>query len=252
VSVLGKKLPVIGVSGSVIIDQGGLFPGYRRSYVNEDYIHAVVQNGGAPFILPVVEDEAVIANYIDTIDALILSGGHDVSPQFYDEEPELALGDIYPARDRFEFTLIELAKKKGIPILGICRGAQVINVCHGGSLWQDLAHRENTTIKHMQGHNPELVTHTVTIEEGTILQGILQEKTLRVNSFHHQLIKHPAREFVISATAADGAIEAIEHASYPFLLGIQWHPEMLHKSEPLMNRLFQQLIDYARGAEESK
>ena len=119
--------PLIGVSGSVIIDDGGIFPGYHRSYVNEDYIDSVVKNGGVPFIIPFTEDDDVIKQQLDNVQGLILSGGHDVDPHLYGEEPEQKLGKTWPARDRFDMRLLKLAEEKGIPVLGICRGAQIIN-----------------------------------------------------------------------------------------------------------------------------
>lgn len=104
--------PLIGVSGSVIIDDGGIFPGYHRSYVNEDYIDSVVKNGGVPFIIPFTEDDDVIKQQLDNVQGLILSGGHDVDPHLYGEEPEQKLGKTWPARDRFDMRLLKLAEEK--------------------------------------------------------------------------------------------------------------------------------------------
>lgn len=105
------KKPVIGISGSVIIDGGGNFPGYRRSYVNEDYVYSVIKNGGIPYIIPFNEDEEVIGMQMEHVDGLILSGGHDVTPRFYGQEPLIKLGGVYPERDTFDFRLLENAVK---------------------------------------------------------------------------------------------------------------------------------------------
>lgn len=238
--------PIIGVSGNILTDVDGMFPGYRRSYVNEDYITSIVKNGGVPLIIPVISDRYLIEKQIEKIDGLILTGGYDISPRFYNEEPQQKLGDICPERDEFEFLLLELATKKNLPILGICRGIQILNVYYGGSLYQDLSYRKATTIKHWQAHYPSQVTHMINIDKSTKLFKILKERTLRVNSFHHQLIKNVPDNFLITAQANDGVVEAIERKDYTFMLGIQWHPEMLHQSVSRMNRqIFSALINMA-------
>lgn len=242
---MGNKMPIVGISASVMIDQGGMFPGYHRSYVNEDYVNSVVRNGGVPFIIPVSNVTEVLDTYIDTIDALILSGGHDVCSMNYHEEPSPKMGDIFPERDAFEFALLERAEEKGIPILGICRGAQIINVYHEGTLYQDVSLCETATIKHWQGHFPEQVTHSVDIVENSLLHKILKVNKVLVNSFHHQIIKDVGVDFKVVGRSMDGVIEAIEHNNYPMLIGVQWHPEMLHKKFKEMNQLFSALITNA-------
>ncbi|WP_303974683.1 gamma-glutamyl-gamma-aminobutyrate hydrolase family protein, partial [Streptococcus merionis] len=216
-------------------------------YVNEDYVLSVSKNGGVPMILPVTDEERVLDGYINSIDALILSGGHDVCPFNYGEEPSPKLGDTFPARDQFDFALLRKAKEKNIPILGICRGAQIINVYHGGTLWQDLSYADQPFLKHWQEHYPDLPTHSIRIERGSLLYQIFGEEKMMVNSFHHQVMRHVPEEFRVVARAADTAIEAIEHVNYRFLVGVQWHPEMLYLSRKEMNRLFKALINEARG-----
>lgn len=233
-----KKRPIIGISSSIIVDQGGMFPGYKRSYVNKDYVDAVIENGGVPFIIPFNENEEVIKEQVKCIDGLIISGGHDVDPNNYGEEPSQRLGEIFPERDEYEYRLLKYSKEKNIPILGICRGLQVINTYEGGSLYQDLSYIGGEILKHSQGHRPELKTHKIKIEENSILMDILKEKEVKVNSFHHQVIKEVAPDYKVVAKAEDGVIEAIEHKSYPFLLGVQWHPEMLFKYHDDMNKIF--------------
>lgn len=112
-----NKMPIVGISGSVMIDQGGMFPGYHRSYVNEDYVNSVIQNGGIPVIIPVSDVTEVLDSYIDKIDALILSGGHDVCSMNYNEEPCPKMGDIFPERDKFDFALLERAEKNASQFL---------------------------------------------------------------------------------------------------------------------------------------
>lgn len=239
--------PIIGISGSVIIDEGGIFPGYHRSYVNEDYVDSVVQNGGVPFIIPFAKNDEVIKVQLDHVQGLILSGGHDVDPHLYGEEPEQKIGATWPDRDHFDMRLLALAEEKGIPVLGICRGAQIINVAHGGSLYQDLSYRSEKTLKHMQGHTPDLPTHGMKVVQGSQLAKILGKTEFMVNSFHHQLIKEVAPDLKEVATAPDGVPEGIENKAGT-VIGVQWHPEMLHRNKNVsfMNNLFKWVIDNAK------
>ena len=230
--------PIIGISGSIIIDDGGIFPGYRRSYVNDDYIDSVIQNGGIPYIIPFKEQ-------LLNVQGLILSGGHDVDPHNYGEEPEQKLGDIWPERDKFDMRLLKLAEENGIPVLWICRGAQIINVYHGGTLYQDLSYRKEKTLKHSQCQTPTLLTHTVKTIAGTKIAELLGKKEMQTNSFHHQLIKDVADDFKVSARCVDGVVEAIENEDAS-VIAVQWHPEMLHRVVPYQNNLFKYIIDNAK------
>ena len=237
--------PIIGISGSIIIDDGGIFPGYRRSYVNDDYIDSVIQNGGIPYIIPFNEDEEVVKEQLLNVQGLILSGGHDVDPHNYGEEPEQKLGDIWPERDKFDMRLLKLAEENGIPVLGICRGAQIINVYHGGPLYQDLSYRKEEALKHSQGQAPTLLAHTVKTIAGTKIAELLGKEERRTNSFHHQLIKDVADDFKVSARCVDGVVEAIENEDAS-VIAFQWHPEMLHRVVPYQNNLFKYIIDNAK------
>ncbi|WP_426711260.1 gamma-glutamyl-gamma-aminobutyrate hydrolase family protein [Cetobacterium sp. SF1] len=239
------KKPIIGISGSLIIDEGGMFPGYERAYVNNDYVQSVVRAGGIPYIIPMVYDDEVIKAQIENIDGLIMSGGHDVNPMLYGEEPCKELGGIMPRRDKFDMLLIKNALELKKPILGICRGEQILNVASGGSLYQDLKFIEGSYIKHNQGHLPDYPTHTITIKQDSKLYSILGEETL-VNSFHHLAVKTVAPGFKAVAYSKDGVIEAIEKDGDLFVMGVQWHPEMLSASYENMQKLFIKLIEEAK------
>lgn len=241
------KKPIIGISAGVLTDEGGMFPGYRRTYVNEDYITSVIKNGGIPLIIPMNNNLDVIKQQLEFIDGLLLTGGNDISPLKYNQEPEQKLGDLLPERDEFEFELLKLAKVREIPILGICRGCQLINVFHGGTLYQDLSYRKEKTLRHWQSHNPSQVTHSIKIKEDTKLSEMLKQEKILVNSFHHQIIKDIPRGFIPCAIAPDGVIEGIESTQYKFLLGLQWHPEMLHDSVECMNLIFKSFINISNG-----
>lgn len=237
--------PIIGISGSIIIDDGGIFPGYRRSYVNDDYIDSIIRNGGIPYIIPFNEDEEVVKEQLLNVQGLILSGGHDVDPHNYGEEPKQKLGDIWPQRDKFDMQLLKLAEENKIPVLGICRGAQIINVYHGGTLYQDLSYRKEKTLKHNQNQTPTLLTHTVKTVAGTKIAKLLGREEMQTNSFHHQLIKDVAQNFKVSAHCVDGVVEAIENEDAT-VIAVQWHPEMLHRVVPYQNNLFKYIIDNAK------
>lgn len=240
-----NKKPIIGISGSLIIDEGGMFPGYERAYVNNDYIQSVAMCKAIPYIVPMVYDDEIIKEQIENIDALILSGGHDVNPLNWGEEPHQKLGGILPKRDTYDFKLLQFALEMKKPILGICRGEQVINVFGGGSLYQDLSLIDACYIKHNQQHLSNIATHTANIKEGTKLYEILGEKEIHVNSFHHLAANEIANGYIVSATSKDGVIEAIEKEGDDFVIGVQWHPEMMTKDYPIMQKLFQALVNEA-------
>lgn len=238
------RKPIIGISGSLIIDQGGMFPGYERAYVNDDYVQSVVRSGGVPYIVPMVYDEEIIREQVKNIDALILSGGHDANPLLWGEEPSQKLGGILPKRDTYDMALYRIAVELKKPILGICRGEQIINVANGGTIYQDLSFIDGCYIKHNQEHLSNVPTHTVKMIEGSKLYDILGETTM-INSFHHLAVKDVAPGFKVSAVAKDGVIEAIEKEGEEFILGVQWHPEMMTKDYPVMLKLFEKLVEEA-------
>ncbi|WP_311487451.1 gamma-glutamyl-gamma-aminobutyrate hydrolase family protein [uncultured Helcococcus sp.] len=235
---------IIGISASILIDNGD-FAGYRRIYVNEDYADAVIKAGATPLVLSINDEDSVIDEYINIIDGLILSGGHDVDPRNYEENPNPKLGQVLPERDSFDLKLLKKAKEKNIPILGICRGFQLINVSYGGSLWQDLSYSDKEYIKHNQVYGPDVTTHTIKVEEDTKLHKIVNKDTLSVNSFHHQIIKDLGQGLKLSAQAPDGVVEAFEDPNYRFLLGVQFHPEMLHRVKDEMQNIFNELVKEA-------
>ncbi len=240
-----KEKPIIGISGNMMIDQGGMFPGYERAYVNDDYVQAVIRGGGIPFIIPISECEEVIKAQVKNMDGFIFSGGYDVNPLLYGEEPSQKLGEIYPKRDVFDAMLMKMAMEHKKPIIGICRGMQMLNVVSGGSLYQDLSYIKGCYIKHVQGHSPSIPTHTVDIVEGTKLHNILGEQVV-TNSFHHLALKDIAPGFIVCARAKDGVVEAIEKNEDTFVLGLQWHPEMMSKDHPNMDKIFKKLIEESK------
>ncbi|WP_226584601.1 gamma-glutamyl-gamma-aminobutyrate hydrolase family protein [Halobacillus litoralis] len=238
--------PLIGISGSIIIDQGGRFPGYDRAYVNNDYVQSVLRGGGIPFILPVLEDDETITMQAQAMDGLVLSGGHDVNPLLYGEEPRLKQGTPFPERDHSETILAKEMIRQGKPVFAICRGIQLLNVAYGGSLHQDLSYMETESLKHDQYHNPSQETHTITTEPNSVMREQFGQTTL-TNSFHHQIIKEVAPGFKATAYAKDGVVEAIEKIGEDgFVLGVQWHAEMMTKKHESMQRLFDRFVEEAK------
>ena len=238
---VGKvKKPVIGIVGNIIFNQESMFLGNERAYVNNNYVEAVSNAGGVPIILPIIADKNTIKLQIENIDGLVISGGYDVNPLLYNEEPLQKLGFIYPERDEYDVEVIKVALELGKPILGICRGLQILNVFFGGTLYQDLSLIDECYINHSQTSRPDAIGHTVEIVKETMLFNILGESVI-TNSFHHQAIKELGSGLKVSAKAKDGIIEGIE-AESGFVIGVQWHPEMLAKKHTEMLKLFKALV----------
>ena len=244
--------PIIGISTSVLVDEGGGFPGYERIYVNKDYVSSVISAGAVPLMIPMEDSEENLRQTLELVDGMIFSGGHDIAPIRYGEEPHQKLQEICPERDDFDFLLYRLAKEHSLPILGICRGFQLMNVSEGGKLYQDLSLKNTESLKHSQGHGPSVPTHTVKVEPGSKFYKILGKEEIRVNSFHHQAVKSTSENVAISGKALDNVVEAIELKNYPFGLGVQFHPEMLQAKEEDMKKIFAALVSAAKEYREKK
>lgn len=227
--------PKVGITGNF---------GGKGCELAEGYFNSVLQAGGAPVILPPSEDLDALTSMLDGIDALILSGGGDINPLFLGEEPIPALHGINPRRDKSELILTRLAFDRQIPILGICRGCQVLAAALDGSIWQDIP---SPAVKHSQELDRSYASHSIEIGEGTLLQEIFGEKTLAVNSFHHQAVREAGPHLRVAATAADGVIEAIESNEGKNIIGVQWHPECFGlRGDMSMLPLFTWLVTCAK------
>ncbi|MFI0435873.1 MAG: gamma-glutamyl-gamma-aminobutyrate hydrolase family protein [Parachlamydiaceae bacterium] len=245
-----NSLPIIGISATLLTIETGCFIGKERIAVLRDYIDAIALTGGIPIVLPVVEGKDQIEKQMSLVDGLLLSGGYDVSPLFYNEEPQRWLETIRPQRDLYEFELVDVAKKAGKPMFGICRGAQLLNVAFGGTLYQDIGAFFPSAFQHHQTAKPDEAIHSVQISSGSKLSSILGKETLLTNSFHHQSIKDIAPELVENARTFDGIIEGIEGKGEHFVLGVQWHPELMVGKHPIMLSLFRAFIEASRRREE--
>lgn len=209
--------PVIGITARVEKDQMySLDPVYGR---------AILQAGGLPLIVPIVDEED-IPLLCERLDGLIVTGGGDVNPTLYGEEPHIRLGAVYPGSDQYEKELILNFLNLDKPFIGMCRGMQMLNISLGGSNYQDLeAQFEGTLYQHKQLAMRTHRTHSVTLEDDSRLLDIMGEKTFNVNSFHHQGVKDVSDQLKVAGRAADGLVEALESETHQFVMGIQWHPE---------------------------
>lgn len=208
-----------------------------------DYTAGVERAGGVPVLLPVTEDGVYAKELLNRIDGLIIPGGPDVAPLLYGEEPLTHIGGTCQDNDNFELTLVRQARELGMPILGVCRGLQIINVAFGGTLFQHIPGDPATPICHAQDMKTRGErTHTVTIAPESLLAQVIGKSTITVNSFHHQAAKDVAPGFMASGhSKADGIIEAIE--SPDGILAVQWHPENLFRAHDDHAKLFAYLVD---------
>ena len=239
------KAPVIGITGNVNEGNLSLLSGYFKS---------IVAAGGIPMVIPPYEDTGLMIEMLNHVDGLLLSGGADVNPLFLNEEPVEALHNINPWRDRQELLLVRLAANRQIPILGICRGIQVMTAALGGTLYQDIdTQMEGKHIKHSQDLDRAYASHTVNLEPDSILAQLFHTEKLAVNSFHHQAVKEPAPGFRVTALSTDGVIEAVESTEYKSMLGVQWHPEcFIVNHDEYMLPLFNWLIGEANSFNDAK
>lgn len=213
--------PLIGVTCSMESD---------RSYymTKNDNIRAIVKAGGIPLVLPYLSQNTDIDQMAEQIDGLYATGGYDIDPTIFGEEPHQKLGTIIPERDYFEIELTKKILSMDKPILGICRGSQILNLAAGGDMYQDIYAQKNEEIlQHTQKSPRDHGSHFVKVRKASLLHRLTHQEKIKVNSFHHQANRSVSEEFQISGVASDGVIEAIESKNHSFVLGVQWHPESM-------------------------
>jgi len=235
------RRPVIGLSTGVLPFAYGAVPDYPLNYVPDDYVQAVLAAGGLPLTLPMYNPALYPdgpAEQLELCDGLLLSGGNaDVSPATYGEDPHPELGVTTPHRDAHELALLAEARRRGIPVLGICRGIQVVNVAYGGTLYQDLPSQFPETLGHVQTRHRSEPHHEVAVAEGSRLYEAVGS-SIGVTSFHHQAVKELGTGLVAVAVAPDGLVEAVEARDQRWLVAVQWHPEMSHVADVPSQELF--------------
>ena len=226
--------PIIGISSSL---------NEHVLSVPIDYINAITKFGGVPIILPNLQEDA-IESIVELLDGLLLTGGGDIDPTLFNEEPHQNLGTITPERDEFEIAIIQKMMKLNKPIFGICRGLQILNIAIGGDMYQDIyMQSQNNLLQHTQFAPRSHTSHFVHVIEGSKLGDIVQVEKFKVNSFHHQAVRKIPTDFKASAIASDGIIEAFESMNHKFVMGLQWHPEcLLSKNDHASIAIFETFI----------
>lgn len=234
-----KSKPVIGISSFVFkMDESNTYG------VGKDYVESVFRAGCLPLQLPALGEEAVPA-YLDRIDALLLPGGEDISPALYGEAPRPSVTYLSISKDQFELALLREALRREMPVFGICRGLQLINVAFGGTLYQDIPSQLPEAHGHYQnGLLRDEPYHRISIRPDSLLRQVLQSDGARVNSFHHQCVKDLAPGLQVSASSEDGVIEGLEVPEKP-VFAVQFHPENLTLRFPVFLRLFERLAEEA-------
>lgn len=218
--------------------------------LRDDYVRAVESAGGLPLVLAPgkVEDApGLAAEYLERVDALVLSGGADIDPALYGEARHPTVTRVFPERDAFELALCREALRRDMPTLAICRGHQLLNVATGGTLFQDIASQVEAATVHDPDQERWERCHDVAVLPGTRLRDILGRERVAVNSFHHQAVKELGRGLVLSARGCDdGVIEGMEMPDRRFVIGVQWHPESFWDQPQGFQPLFQALVNAAR------
>ena len=232
--------PVIGIAGNV--DESRL--GVAINALPLAYVAAIEQAGGLPLVLPFCRDQSLLALMLTRVDGLLLPGGIDLDPDWYAETPAVGLEEVRRDLDVFQLALFHICLAEKKPVLGICRGCQVIDVALGGSLFQDIDNQwPSPPLRHRGvGHDTE---HPVSIVPDSRLSALFGPEVI-VNSRHHQAVKIAGRDLRVTAVGPDGVIEAAEHSSLPIHL-VQWHPERMLAGNALMLPLFQEFIDQCRS-----
>ncbi len=248
---LSNNRPLIGVPTQTLQSLGGVSAAIPPSWVmSQRYIRTIAEAGAIPVMLPLlVDDESTMRAMFDRLDGVFLPGGADVDPSSYGAERHPRCDESTDrSRDRLELTFVRWAIEEGKPVLGVCRGLQIINLVAGGTLWQDLADELPEADKHdyfpFDGrYARDHLAHTVRLEGPSRLRNILDCDELWVNSMHHQGVREVGDGLIATAHAPDGVLEALEGTGDNFLLGVQWHPEVLTDSDERMRRLFAAFLD---------
>lgn len=212
----------------------------ERFSVGALYVDAVRRARGLPILLP--PEEPALETMLDRIDGLLLTGGGDVDPARYQGAMHERVYGVDASRDETEIALARAAVERSLPVLGICRGAQVLNVALGGTLFEHLPEGEGELLHRARGKS---VLHAVHLVSGSRLRTLLGKDEIVTHSYHHQAIRSVGRGLEVVAHAPDGVIEAVELSGHPFAVGVQWHPEMSAQTDPTQQRLFDAFVGEA-------
>ncbi len=241
-----NRLPIIGVPTMDDHDAAGMHA--NRFSNNQSYIRAVEVAGAVPILIPHLESPEALRRIYDMLDGILLSGGVDVHPRFYGQEPHPALDPSDVGMDRTETVMLPWALEDDLPILGICRGEQVLNVVMGGTLIQDIYTQYPTTIDHRESFKRRIrdyLAHDIVVEENSRLRQFTGEDRVWVNTSHHQSVDRVAPGLVATAWAPDGIIEGVESREHRFLMAVQCHPEEMWRNHGWARRLFSAFVEAA-------
>ncbi|MDA8097457.1 MAG: gamma-glutamyl-gamma-aminobutyrate hydrolase family protein [Clostridia bacterium] len=223
---------------------------YTRIWLYNSYFRAVEKVGGVPLLIPSLHSGNTLDSLVSVLGGLILSGGGDVDPHFFGEEPLPETGLIAPERDVFEITLTRRVLAAGRPVLGVCRGMQVLNIACGGDIYQDISLIGGINrLKHYQDGPRWYPTHEILLRPHTRFASIIGDRQLRVNSFHHQVVRRVAPGLHATAWSRDGIVEVIEGTGPAFVLGVQFHPECMWERYPIFLNIFEALAQAADASE---
>lgn len=232
--------PVIGIPCQADFRAGSKRPVYGN---NRTYVHAVESAGGLPILIPMLNDLSELQELLPRLDGVLFSGGIDMQPSLYGAQPHPAEDEPDPRLDEFELTIASWVLEEDLPVLGVCRGMQLLNVLQGGTLYQDIASQCSGALNHCRRDRPRTeLTHAVTVAEGSRMERVLGKRQVSVNSLHHQAIKDPGRGIRISGWAEDGIAELMEMPEKRFVLGIQGHPEELYGDVSVFARFFKAFV----------
>jgi putative glutamine amidotransferase len=251
-----RRRPVIGVTTQTLHAIEGIPAGLPESWVmNQRYFRAVTDLGATPWMIPLFHDDVdTVRGIYEELDGLLIPGGVDMDPGTYGEAVTPQVGRLDPARDAVELQLTRWAIADGLPVLGLCRGAQVINVAQGGTLVQDIPTQwvppdGAALLQHdcypTKGFARTHLAHPVALLAGSRLRAILEHESVPVNSMHHQSVKTLGEGLRVSAVAPDGVVEAVEGTGAGFCVGVQWHPEVFEGHDPATRQLFRAFLDEA-------
>lgn len=233
--------PVIGIPCQADFRSGSKRPIYGN---NRTYVHAVESAGGLPILIPLLNDFHELEGLLPRLDGILFSGGIDLQPSLYGEEKHSATETGDPKLDEFEFALASWALQEDIPILGVCRGMQLLNVVLGGDLYQDIGSQYPGCLEHCRRDLPRTtLSHQVNLAEGSMIEKITGVRQLSVNSLHHQAVKNPGRGVLISGRADDGIAETLEVPDHRFVVAAQGHPEEVYTHVPVFSRLFEAFVN---------
>jgi putative glutamine amidotransferase len=232
--------PVIGITADIAAPQRRNGAASEAThFLPQRYCRAVESAGGVPVILPALASARALKRLVDRLDGILISGGDfDIHPSYYGEAPAPGLGTIKHERTEFELELTASALERDLPALGLCGGEQAINVVQGGTLYQDIATQLPGAGNHQQSQKKETGGHWVSVHQHTQLRRILRRARIEVNTTHHQAVRETGKGLVVNATAEDGLIEGIESTRHSFVLGLQWHPEVMAPRFPHQQRIF--------------